>query len=1157
MPQQTNLNFTKAQQDAIDFRGKDLLVSAGAGSGKTRVLIERIIRRLLEKDDPVSLSNILVVTFTRNATAELKSRVSKALSEALEREPENRRLYEELLYLGSAEISTIDAFLLRIVRENFDKLNIPRMFRIISLEEEAPIADRVMQEVLEKFYRKEGSSSYGDELFSLLQKNKFADAMDSLLNHKDESALRVKLGKFYKQFENYPEGIELLKESAEELRKEIGLPYFETRAGKALKAYSEEWVKQLPDMQFPKGKALQIQDFCERFSAALKVGYEKVKAELLTFPSDKKKFCGKLPQLYSSFEETIKTEKQRSADFAEQLYAFYAEYEIRLSEEKASRGVLTFSDITKLAYRLLKPSENGEPSPVARELSAHYKEIYIDEYQDVNRIQDEIFKILGEGKRFMVGDIKQSIYRFRGGDPRAFAGYRNAMPAYGTKEAEKASGNAIYMRDNFRCNEPIIGTVNLICGTLFQKAGGDWNYCPESDDLVFHKDRKSSLPEKAVQIRLFEKSEKSDDELTSESLFVANEIDRLLHDKSETKDDGTRISENDIVILVRTRTQAKPYQRALKQRGIKVDLQAENDDEIDPELIELLNLLSVIDNPYRDLPLLEALQSPYFGFSLLEVSQIRSKDKSHSLFDALECYEGDDALGTKIKKTLTFLADQRENATTLSVDRFLRKLYETPNFAWVSGSDIPIYLYNLARQYAANAYVGLFEFLRYVEKLLDNGKLPANGFCKEESAVRITTIHKSKGEEYPVLFVPSLCDGFSEKELQASLYFSEELGFSAKLYDKAALTARSTADCEVEKTILKQKSREESIRLLYVAMTRARERLYLTGTPTNAAYSQAEAITTGDRYHTLNVTNPLSWVLAFTNESEQNLYERNLSEGSSFEAIPEEPSGKDAQGEFSKDLPAVAPDTSEPLAIELSALHKLPSKVAASKISPDLFDRILAEDKDDAIEKRLELLVCATSFAGFLAKSREPSAADVGSATHAFLEFCDFSALKARSVKDEAERLVAMGFLPKESIALISFDLLEKFLKSPLFEMISSAKEVLREQQFARLVPMKELTRDPKLQADLEDEEVFVQGSIDLLLSTDKGWILVDYKTDHVRKGETLDAFRARMLAAHGNQLKTYAQAVEELFDALPARIYLYSLPLGRLIEFSMAELPA
>ena len=1169
----SNVPMTESQKAAVKIRGKDVLVSASAGAGKTFVLIERIITRLLDPNDPTfSLSSILVATFTRNATAELKARIAQALNEALQKDPQNERLSRELLLLGSAQISTIDSFLQKIVRDHFDTLGIPRAFRIISDEEEYPIAERVMQETLEAFYRKEAISEH-DTLFALLDGNRFAEAIGALIDHKDEGALRKALIDFKEPFSYHPEGIELLKQSAEELRREAELPYFETRAGSALKRYTKDWIASAR----PKSKKLA--SFCDDLEAVLDQGYSAVfpllKIEKV-LEKGVKTTTADLQKLYSSLEVNIREEKLKSAEFAELLYRFYTEYEKRLMEEKKARGVLTFGDITTLAYGLLKPQENGEQSSLARALSERYTEIYIDEYQDVNRVQDEIFRLIGEGKRLMVGDIKQSIYRFRGGDPQVFADYRKKMPLYGTPEAENVPGNSIFMKENFRCNSNIIDTANDVCSELFQRAECAWNYDPDKDNLVFQKPRdyldeenKIRQEEKQVQIHLLPNAA---GKIKPEHIFVADEIERLSNDETEIKDNGRKIKAGDIVILVRTNTQAKFFAKALMARNIKANVQADSEKDIDPELTLLLNLLSVIDNPYKDLPLLETLQSPFVGFSLKEVSRIRNAcDKSDSLYEALESYGKDDALGIRIKKALAFLEEQRENARTLSVDRFLRRLYETPAFVWMKQSDIPIYLYSMARQYAANSYVGLFEFLRYFEKLRDNGKLPANEFHKENDAVLITTIHKSKGQQYPVLFVTSLGSYFNDDELNNPIFYSQELGFSAKFFNKALLTHRSTADCEVEKMLLKEKSREESIRLLYVAMTRAKERLYLTGSPVGNATMESydkdvEMMRSGKRQTILGATSFMPWVLSFLKDEEGLPYRIVRHPAPEVDPTAEELSEDDTPMPHTEDKPEVeesnegseteSTDENSVTIPELSILHRLPSKVAASKVSPDLLDKILAEDKDEAIGKRLELLISASSFEGFLAKSREPNAADVGSATHAFLEFCDFSALKTKGVKDEAERLVTMGFLPKESLSLIAFDLLEQFLKSPLFEMIGSAKEILREQQFARLLPMKELTQNPQLKAELEGEEIFVQGSIDLLLSTETGWILVDYKTDRVQKGESFDAFRARMLASHGSQLKTYAQAVEELFDALPERIYLYSLPLGRLIEFSMSELP-
>ncbi|MBQ7172863.1 MAG: UvrD-helicase domain-containing protein [Clostridia bacterium] len=1183
---------TPSQQVAETLYGRDLLVSASAGSGKTHVLIERIILRLTDQNDPISLSELLVVTFTRNATAELKRRISDALNKALAKNPGDSRLSKELLLLGGAQISTIDAFLQKLVRDHFDLLGIPRGFRIVMDEEELEeTAERIMKETLEDLYGVDKKAK--KEFFQALAKNEFASSMDHLLNAKHELELRQTLFYLEKKFRHFPEGIEFLKHSADRLEKEKALPYFSTLAGKALKQYTKERFDRFfcilsqhaesiaeSDEEPYKVFALKDVEFCQYVKAALERGYEETKVALFLrdmserFPTIKghqksdaalafqeyrnlfKAGIGYLRTLYSSFQVDIQQEMEKSEKLARTLYTCLLEYNRRFMEEKKARGSFTFDDIAHFAHSLLIGTD-GTPTALAKELSERYREVYVDEYQDVNRLQDEIFAAIGKGKRFLVGDIKQSIYAFRGGEPEVFAEYRRNMPLYSDPSSSDATGSSVFMAENFRCDRTIIKTVNQVCAPLFSRASVEMNYRKE-DDLVFGKEPVNEHPEPVI-VRLFETN--PDKEEPDEVSFVADEIKRLM--------DEERIPAKDIVILVRNNDQALPFAKALRARKIHVNVQGNGESEIPTELIDLLNLLFVIDNPHKDIPLNEFLLSPIGNFTLEEILSIRnaSDKEAHSLFDALNLYQEEDELSKKISATLAFLEEQRQLAETLPVDKFLQKLYETEPLEALSGSDIPVYLYDQARKYSASGYTGLYEFLNYFQNFCRDGELPKNLFLSEEDAVQILTIHKSKGEQYKVVFVATLANTFSYKGFDSSILLSKQIGFGSTLYDDATLLSRSTTDYEVVKLFLKEGVREEQIRLLYVAMTRAKERLYLTGTiPGNTKrqtfLSQAKALAEADRHEILAAASPMVWIFAFLTEEEGKPWNRKIYEAGEYVSTFENP--QEEADEPSATAPKALPVESRYAKIlaeektfvnERAILQRLPSKVAASKIAPDLFDRILGEDEKAALETRFDLLHSATSFSGYLAELNKPDATDIGSAMHAFLEFCNFAALATNDLESEINRLVNEGFMQAESAALLRLDSLQKFLKSGLFARILSAKGIRREQQFARMIPMKELTEDPVLKEALGEEKIFVQGSIDLILEEENGKTLVDYKTDRVENGESFADFRARMLASHGSQLKTYAEAMEQIFGKAPASICLYSLPLGETIEFSVEEL--
>ncbi len=1212
--------WTPSQESAMNIRDKMLLVSAAAGSGKTSVLTERIIRLLTDKEKPADLSRLLVVTFTRAAAAELKARISAALTAALAERPGDPHLSRQLFLLGSAQISTIDAFFQKAVRDNFEQLDIPAAFRLADQAEASEISLRVLDDTIKELYARHDAKSPTENRFSALGDNRFAQSMDDLLGNRSQTDFDEKLLKFYKKFASFPDGIALLKDYAKKLRDCAEYDFMQSPAGESLRCHLLEaceyflahlekirrFLETDPDCKKHFGG---VHEYDTSFFATLYrdlqegAPYDRIKSVIsgyqkIRFPSMRAKpaeidfykdLRGEIKKaiedwdtdFFSYSKEEIRTQMHRNANLCEMLYQLFREFEERIWEEKKRRGIMEFDDVRACLYRLLVTSD-GSSSPFAASLSEQYDAVYIDEYQDVDFMQDRIFAMIGKERRFMVGDIKQSIYGFRGSEPTIFANYRKAMPLHTQEQAKNADAVCVFMSDNFRCNQPIIEYANLVCSFLFSGCKESVGYLPD-DDLKFGKGRKDTLPEAIpVQTVVFEDypRKKANDETSNEerpyreAVWVANEIARLI--REERLDSGERITPSDITILVRSAKNGIPFFDALNSIGIPVSA-SEGDDIANSALMtDLLNLLRAIDNPHRDLPLSEYLLSPSGGFSLEELDVIRQLClEQYSLYDAL-CQASQDEtfpLYEKCKAWVEWLEGYQRLAAVQPADRFLRLLYADPRLVPHAASTELLVLYEYARSYQSNAWCGLFGFLQYFERLMQSDNVSVGGFQAPDSAVRIMTMHTSKGLEYPVVFLCGCGKRFSIKSLTENLLFHRSFPCTSRQFNPLTSDNDSGILREIAKLEIQAEEAEENIRLLYVALTRARERLYVTGTPEggyDSVIGSADRVLRDSRYSILYHGNFMRWVLAALRQKEA----KNTENPCTFRYIPlaekicanaeekkediPDPLPASPVGEISEKYSAILERQSS-FVYPLEQLREYPTKIAASKLSHDLLDYIADTAEDEAaLEEQIALMSGPTPlFDTLLGKQKTATAADIGTATHAFLEFCDFGNLVSKGIDAEIARLLEGRFLSPDTAELINRDQLNLFLKSSVMEWILDADEIYREQQFNLSVPLSTLTSSKEKQADplYQKETVLVQGSIDLLLRTKDGrLVLIDHKTDHVSAGERKDPslLKTRMTQKHGTQLSCYALAVEKMFGRLPSESMIYSLPLGKEIPIEV-----
>ena len=1175
--------FTPAQESAINEQSKTLLVSAAAGSGKTTTLIERILRSVTRKDNPLMLDRLLVVTFTKAAASELRLRISAALSNAIAESGGDEVLARQIALLPSAKISTIDSFCLNLVRSNFAALGLSPSFRMADDGESALIASETMEQLINECYDDANSKICGGP-------RGFAALVDTLLGASDDKRLSGILLALGEKLAAYPKGAAALYEREKELREYAKHDFFECEHGKRIEKfllsffeyYRRGYLYCLDIIALNEKLAKAYSPYYEEdlhnifaIEKALKEGYSSGKAAIegLTFSSIKGGYRGdkdenfffvkefrnefkdrvtKLIKPYvESDNETVSEALIETADICHNIADFLCEYERRAEAEKKRRGICDFSDLSRYTLRMLV-DENGEDTPFALSQKELYDAVYIDEYQDVNAVQDRIFEAIStKTNRFMVGDIKQSIYGFRGAEPAIFAKMRRAYPALCESDGD---GAAVFMSENFRCNKEVIDFTNLIFDRLMPLISPEMNYS-ESDALVFKKvcESDASTP---VRIVIAEKPPKdaSDADRHTETEFITSEIQRLV--ASEVKDNGEPFKYGDIAILIRSRKYLDTYAQSLRDIGIPVYTETAEDLLMQSEVMIVRCMLDAIDNPRRDIALCGALLSPLCGLDCDFVANLRKNAPKERLITTLRRYLESESESEEKSKALFFmeqLSEFRRMSRFLSAGELIDELYTRyAVYARLCASSTARRA-NLDRfKSIAYSFGGesrsLCEFMRYLKSIETNATATlkaARPGVDTSDAVRIMTVHQSKGLEFPVVFYADTLKEYNLQDAWLSPIYSGDAGFGIKLRDKSGFAVYDTLLRKSISLAVTRVNKEEELRLLYVALTRARERLYMTAMSASPevlitdARSRSEFIT---EYAADKLTNHLELALLATANSG--------SPSVTFETVPYVPISDGTETEEVEENEETYADESMVKLLKERfdyryphpARTKIPAKLAISRLYPDILDDTILSEKIE-LKKQAKPLDSPKFI-----NSEENDAAKRGTATHLFMQFFDFENAAKNGACAELERLTERNFLSKADAALVNLDEVSVFLKSELFEKMRNASRIYREQRFNLTLDAADFAEDEGLKASLAGENVLVQGVIDCFFYDDDGEIvLVDYKTDRLPKNRAVAEQKLREV--HSSQLKYYAYAIEEICGKAPKSTLIYSLCLGDTVE--------
>lgn len=1195
--------FTKEQLEAIETRGRTLLVSAAAGSGKTAVLTERILRTLLDEKAPVELSDMLIVTFTNAAVAEMRQRIFKTVSAAAKERKNDKRLERTLLMLPSARIMTIDAFCNSLLHECAAEAGLPSGYRIADGAEIELLRKSMLEDLIEGVY--EGSYT------GALSPERFAALTDCLTGVKNETELAEVLEHIYQQTETEERGVSLLSDLVAEYTNPSRIE--DTRAGALLLLRTQEMLTSYHKTYGDRIAALRAEGSpeAEKVAALLDAERDAISAVLSrgkdyvacrealsslvfarfpaireekktdaicfaqsardAFKKDQKSF---LTSYFSYTAEEWETLLSELSPRLSTLAEFLTLYDTLLRAEKRRRGIAEYADIERYTCEALW--KNGKRTPFAMAVASRFAAVYIDEYQDVSPLQAHIFDaVTREDNCFAVGDIKQSIYGFRGADPSVFAHAKETYPPIA--DAGDSKNATVFMSKNFRSDPAVINFVNGVFDPTFSLLGESIGYRPEDrltvgreGDPPYHKAEilLLDLPRKGSQPSEDEDEEEPLASREAEARALALRVRDFL--TTEKKSDGTPYRPRDIAILFRQKKNTiEPYVKALNALGIPAENAEEKYFFYNAEVLLVLSLLNVIDNPRRDIHLAGLLASPLFGFTLDELAAVRREGEGRSLYDALCSYTEAHPSFLRGRRFLDKLAHFRRMAEGVGIDRLLARLYAETGLEALAckngGTDNLRLLYEYTRRFEASSYKGLYGFIHYINRLIDSGATFDKKNADEDAdRVKLVTVHASKGLEYPVCFLAEAGTPAVNRSRikKTAVLFSKSLGIGLRLRDAEGLVY---VENPIRTLIAEEQYRteaEEALRVLYVALTRAKERLVIVGSSTNAEkllddmdiekecatpYSAAkrksylELILASGADASLTVLPPLA-ASEKTAEEEREGDMSDTPAPSSVVGVSEE-SVRRYVDRFTYRYPA-------------EALCHVPAKLSVSLLSPSVLD-------GNENEERLEILTDAEKSKRILANlhtkisimpsfitgtDREESAKR-GIATHHFLQFCDFSRLITDGVDAELQRLTREKFLPARETELVRREELSLFAASDLLSELLSARELWREFRFHAKLPAKDFTADKALAEALGEEKLFIQGVMDLVFRDAAGRLcLVDYKTDRLPKEALADRDLARDLLAkkHERQLSYYAAAIEHIFGTPPDRIGLYSLPLGQ-----------
>lgn len=1202
------LKLSEGQRRAIDIRNKNVLVSAAAGSGKTFVLTQRVLSRIIE--DRWDIDSFLIVTFTRDAAAEMKGRIVKSIEEKLKEVTGNddtdnelkRHLEKQLILISRANISTIDAFCSSVVRQNFHKTELDLGYKNPTDTEAAALKKQAVDDALEELLS-EGDEEFNSFYNMFIGKTNDKDVVDMILSlYTFADSLPYPEKWFDECFGNY-ENAENFYDSIWGKRYILGIE----ENIRAARKYADEamyYFKYCASDEIP-GVIKKVYETIENFEDAYSTGGidEIAKLEVkytINLKSVKDEYAllhTDVIKRYLNFvKEELNTALKNSAESKELINILFEgsrsnikslikatrTFMKKYAELKLEKQMAEFNDISHFCLNILR-DEEGIPTETAREYQRKFKEIIIDEYQDSNYLQEEILTAVSgiyEGKNniFMVGDVKQAIYRFRQTTPELF------IKKYAAYSEKNDSEELILLSENYRSRKVVLDACNLIFKQIMDERLGNVKY---TEDVALNPKAEFPEPEEGMNIsdcteliiadtaNVKEKLAESEiDPKRAEAKLVAKRIYEMLcidplyiYDKDENR--YRAVEKRDIVILVNRRTNAGVFCDELNSIGISCIFEKTNPLFRATEVKNIISLLRLIDNPIQDIDIVNILHSPIYGMSFDDITEIRNNGPDGNIYTAVNMWaEKDDVSAFTIKKFINDLEYYRDFAINNSLPDLISEIYERSNYfncvgVMENGSfrQANLRLFKeKAVEFAAKGTVDLHSFVEYIEADLsddidENNKTgSAASLCENEDAVRIMTVHKSKGLEFPVVFAVQLQNQLSRKFKSNDYIFDRELGIGLKYIDTENRIKYKTKPYSIITEKYEEEEKSEALRLLYVALTRAKEKLIMTGTASSRGSKTgkeamlnelAEDRNTILPYACRNMADsPLFWILAALKRSSLDTEGAIKQKWVCLENVDslEELKAEQAVNAISRlnEADSAEADGKYAEMIKESLNYKYPYKeetLMPSKISITEIKRKMNSDNGEAENIYSEYKI--TGVPKFMEKNRKISSAQLGTIYHTVMEYMDFENMKDEKDADVLiESLIDRGIITAEEGMAVSRKKIAEFISSDLFERIKNADKVFRETPFVMSMKASRLK-----EYENADSDLVVHGIIDLFFKEGDKLIVVDYKTDRVNKSaaELADKYRI--------QLELYSEALEKNTGKKVEECIIYSIDKGESIN--------
>ncbi|MBG9547935.1 helicase-exonuclease AddAB subunit AddA [Cytobacillus firmus] len=1236
-PKPEDATWTDDQWKAIMAKGQDILVAAAAGSGKTAVLVERIINKIIADEDPINVDELLVVTFTNASAAEMRHRIGEALEKAINDNPRSAHLRKQVSLLNRASISTLHSFCLEMIRKYYYMTDIDPGFRIADETEAQLLRDEVLEELFEEEYGKEGNEGF----FALV---------DTFTNDRSDTALQDIIRDLYdfarsnpspdqyldsivemynvdgvSSLEQLPfvrsllEDIDLQLKGAKQLL-EYGLELTKLPGGPApraenfiadlhvvntlIEAKKDSWTMLYEAMQswsFGRAKTCKGDEYDEELVEKAKKLRDQAK----------KIITGLQEELFFRRQESFMRDMAEMKPHIEELVSLVKAFSIRFEQIKTEKGLVDFADLEHYCLEILSsPDEEGRllPSDAALVCRNQFKEVLVDEYQDTNMVQEAILQLVTadseeNGNLFMVGDVKQSIYRFRLAEPNLFLGKYTRFD----RDGERA-GLRIDLARNFRSRKEVLQGTNYIFKQIMGTSVGEIEY-DQAAELIkgapYSEDQEHPVELAIIDLEGNEKSEPEpesmDEGFDSEDLaqsqlearYMASKIKEIIGNRQEvynTKTHSGRPAKyRDIVILLRSMTWAPQIMEEFKQQGIPVYANLSSGYFEATEVAIMMSLLKVIDNPYQDIPLASVLRSPILGLTEEELAQIRIHNKRGSFYEALTSFcRNHPTLETgelyeKVRPFFDTLEEWRVMARQGSLSELIWHLYrETRFYDFVGGmpggkqrqANLRA-LYDRARQYEATSFRGLFRFLRFIERMRDRGDDlgAARALGEQEDVVRLMTIHSSKGLEFPFVFIAGLARSFNTMDLKKPYMLDKEFGFAAKYVNAEKRISYPSLPQITFKRKKKMEMLAEEMRVLYVALTRAKEKLYLVSSVKSADKKLNKWLQASEHkdwllneYDRASATSYLDWIgpaLVRHRECEAlrgevpvnplvpgDILEHpscwNITIIKSEEAavLPEEVNeGETDLLKLVYEGKTVPAESAYKDKVEEQLSWKYSFKQAAQarskqSVSEVKRQREIFSEEDSGTELIRKISKPMLSRPRFM-QEKSLSPAERGTAMHAVMQHIDFSRpATVERISSKMDEMVHNELLTEEQRSSIEPQLIVQFFETELGQRIVQAKSVRREVPFSLSFPAREIYSDWQG----EDEPVLIQGIVDCVFEDEHGLVLLDYKTDGISgrfKGGFAEA-RPVLENRYKIQIDMYTRALEQILKREVNERYLF-----------------